>query len=67
MFYGCTSLTSISASFTEWNPSNATTEWVTKVTSNGTFYCPTALGTDLTIDRDFSYCPINWTVVNTDA
>lgn len=66
MFYGCTSLTSISVSFTEWSPSNATTSWVTNVSSDGTFYCPTALGTDETIERGLDNCP-DWTVVNTDA
>ena len=67
MFAGCTSLSSISASFTTWNTSSATTNWVNNVASNGTFYCPTALGTNATITRGSSNCPTNWTVVNTDA
>ena len=67
MFNGCTKLAYISAAFTEWNPSNATTGWVTNVSSSGTFYCPTALGTNDTITRGDNYCPTNWTVVNTDA
>ena len=67
MFQGCASLTSISASFTAWNYSGVSMSWVNGVASNGTFYCPTALGTNETIQRGSSYCPTNWTVVNTDA
>lgn len=66
MFQNCSSLTSISASFTEWT-SNTTTNWVDGVAANGTFYCPTALGTNETITRGNNNCPTNWTVVNTDA
>lgn len=57
MFYGCSSLTSISADFTEWSPSNATTNWVTNVSSSGTFYCPTALS-DV---YNTSHIPVGWT------
>ena len=67
MFRGCNKLASISASFTEWSPSFATTGWVIDVSSSGTFYCPTALGTNETITRGNNNCPTNWTVVNTDA
>ena len=66
MFQECTSLSSISASFTEWT-SDTTTDWVTNIRSSGTFYCPTALGTNETITRGNNNCPTNWTVVNTDA
>ena len=67
MFRNCISLSSISAAFTEWSPSNATAGWLSAVSSSGTFYCPTALGTNDTITRGDNYCPTNWTVVNTDA
>ena len=67
MFRNCISLSSISADFTAWTPSNATTNWVTNILSSGTFYCPTALGTNDTISRGTNYCPTDWTVVNTDA
>lgn len=67
MFRNCISLSSISADFTAWTPSNATTNWVTNISSSGTFYCPTALGTNDTITRGNNNCPTNWNVVNTDA
>lgn len=61
LFYNCSSLSSIDVNFTSWK---GTTAWVVDVAANGTFYCPTALGTNETISRGFSYCPTNWTVVN---
>jgi len=65
MFYGCSKLSSIEVEFTSW-PVN-TNDWVNGVASNGTFTCPTALGTNETITRGTSNCPVNWTVVNLDA
>ena len=62
MFYGCSKLSSIEVEFSSW-PGN-TNSWVNNVASNGTFKCPTALGTNETITRGSSYCPTNWTVVN---
>ena len=38
MFYGCDNLTSISADFTSWSPSTATTNWVTDIDTKGNFY-----------------------------
>ena len=47
----------MNVSFTEWSPSNATTNWVSNVSSNGTFYCPAALS-DV---YDRSHIPVGWT------
>ena len=66
MFYGCTSLTSVKVSFTAWSTGN-TTEWLSGVSSTGTFTCPYALGTADTITRGVSNCPTGWNVVNPDA
>ena len=65
MFNGCTDLSLIKVHFTAWGAQ--TTNWVTSVSSAGTFYCPTALGTNATITRGVSACPEGWTVINTDA
>lgn len=61
MFSGCSSLASIDVSFTYWSPSNATTNWVSNVSSSGTFYCPTALS-DV---YDTSHIPVGWTRATT--
>ena len=67
MFNGCTALTAISVGFTDFNSVSYTNGWLNNVAATGTFYCPTALGTDATITRGTSACPAGWTVVNTDA
>ena len=41
--------------------------WMNGVAATGTFYCPKELGTDDTITRGVSSCPVGWTVINTDA
>ena len=68
MFYGCNRLASIDVSFTAWNPTNATTNWLYNagiyIPGEKTFTCPAALGTDSTITRGNSNCPNGWTVVN---
>lgn len=43
MFYNCSSLAQISANFSAWSPTNATTGWVANVSATGDFYCPAAL------------------------
>lgn len=63
IFRGCSKLSSINVAFTNWD-NNTTYYWVYGVASNGTFTCPTALGTNSTITRGVSKCPTNWTVVN---
>ena len=65
MFNGCTDLSLIKVHFTAWG--TQTTNWVTSVSSAGTFYCPTALGTNATTTRGASACPEAWTVINKDA
>lgn len=68
MFSYCRSLSSIDVDFTVWPAASyATIGWVSMVAATGTFKCPTALGTDATIQRGESYCPAGWTVVNYDA
>lgn len=68
MFKGCSKLAQISVSLTAWpSVSTGCQDWVNNVSSYGTFYCPTALGTNATIARGNNRCPTNWTVVNTDA
>ena len=67
MFIKCSSLSSITVDFSVFNPTNATSSWIDGVAANGTFYCPTALGTNETITRGVTYCPVGWTVINTDA
>ena len=68
MFAGCTSLSSVRIAIRAWplSSSNALNNWLYNVSPSGTFYCPTALGTDATITRGVSNCPTGWTVVNTD-
>ena len=71
MFSGCTSLTTVRTAQTQaWG--DGTTDdpsmnWLKDVAATGTFYCPTALGTNDTITRGTSACPEGWTVINTDA
>ena len=36
------------------------------VAASDTFRCPTALGTNETIQRGTNACPSGWTVINTD-
>lgn len=65
MFQTCSKLSSIEVNFTSWpNAYGATSDWLNGVASNGTFICPTALGTNETITRGNNNCPTNWTVVN---
>ena len=67
MFYGCNALNSLTVNFTDWNPGSyspaPTVSWMGGA-STGTFTCPTALGTNATIQRGSGYCPNNWTVIN---
>ena len=71
MFSGCTSLTTVRTAQTQaWGDGTSddpTYLWVNGVAASGTFYCPTALGTNATITRGGSACPEGWTVVNTGA
>lgn len=60
MFTGCTKLNAINVSFSAWEPSTATTAWVTGVSSTGVFTKPASLATL----HDDSKIPVGWTVVN---
>ena len=63
-FQHCHVLSSLTVNFTSFT---GTDYWIEDTSSSGTFYCPTALGTNETITRGNNNCPTNWTVVNTDA
>lgn len=71
MFKGCTSLATVRTAQTQaWGdgtPDDPSLYWLEGVAATGTFYCPTALGTNATITRGVSACPEGWTVINTDA
>ena len=58
MFYGCTNLNNINVSFTAWNPSDATLDWVSNVSSSGIFTCSADLPDT---PRDGSHIPSGWT------
>jgi hypothetical protein len=58
MLTHCYNLNTINVGFSEWSPSNATTQWVSTITTNGTFICPTKLP----IQYGASYIPSNWTI-----
>ena len=60
MFYGCTNLNHIKVGFTNWDPTDATGNWLPD--NSGTFECPQAL-IDNTTDRTDSTVPANWSMV----
>ena len=62
MFQGCTALNNVTTHQTTFDTSQD--GWLTDVAATGTFYCPSALGTNATITRGTSACPAGWTVVN---
>lgn len=68
LFYGCKSLAKVKVQLTSWgSASDATKYWMTNVSSNGIFVCPSQLGTNQTIQRGLTaYCPENWEVFNPD-
>ena len=61
MFQRCSTLRQITTAHTAWSPTNATTNWVSGVSSRGTFTCPAALPQT----RGASYIPTGWTIVTT--
>ena len=71
MFKGCTSLATVRTAQTQaWGDgtlNDPSEYWLEDVAATGTFYCPTAIGTNETIKRGVSACPEGWTVINTDA
>ena len=64
MFNGCRNIDRIECSFEAFG--DGTSNWLSNVSPIGTFICPTALGTNETIQRGASYCPEGWTVINKD-
>lgn len=64
IFDNCRSLSSISVDFLTFS---SIWSWIANVQSNGIFTCPSALGTDATIQRGSNRCPDNWLVVNYDV
>ena len=64
MFNGCINIDCIDCSFEAFG--DGITDWLNNVSPIGTFVCPTALGTNETIQRGASYCPEGWTVINKD-
>lgn len=64
MFNGCSALNKIHISASSFGSN--TNNWLSGVSSSGTFYCLSALGTNDTIQRGASYCPTGWTVINID-
>lgn len=65
LFNGCSNLNELSTTLTAFTQ-GSTDAWLNGVMSNGTFYCPLALGTNQTITRGASQCPTYWNVINTD-
>ena len=65
MFRDCINIDCIKCSFKAF-ALDGTNNWLSGVSSTGTFICPTALGTNETIQRGISYCPEGWTVINKD-
>ena len=70
MFTNCSSLNRIKVRFTTGLNSNAnganTKDWLKGAATEGTFICPTELGTNETIQRGVYACPEGWTVINED-
>ena len=65
MFYGCKALKKVKVGFSDWKSDiNATTSWLTNVSSVGVFECPSALDCSV---RDASHAPAGWTIVRTDS
>lgn len=57
MFAYCSSLVQISANFSAWSPTTATTNWVNGVGATGDFYCPASLPETYGV----SNIPTGWT------
>lgn len=62
MFQNCQSLAVLSTNLSSWG--NYTVNWLNGTAATGSFYCPSQLGTDSTIQRGASRCPNGWTVHN---
>ena len=60
MFSSCSNLASIDVKFTSWDPTNATTNWLSSVAASGTFTCPA----ELPDTRGVNNIPEGWTKVD---
>ena len=61
MFYGCSSLSSITVHFTDWDgATDATSFWVYGVAPSGEFHCPDALPDQISANDKK---PSGWTKV----
>ena len=65
MFFGCTNLNDITMLATDISAEDCLTNWVTDVSSTGTFVKDPALSED-TIGRGVSGIPEGWTVVDAE-
>ena len=65
MFYNSKRIKYIKTKMTSFS-TTGNIGWLLDVAPTGTFICPTALGTNETIQRGASYCPEGWTVINED-
>jgi len=64
MFYNCQSLNTVKVNFTEWDDSiNATDNWLTNVSANGTFIKPDDFDVSEIVNGPSSI-PAGWDVVN---
>ena len=64
MFSGCSNLAKIQTKQTSFT---GCSNWVANVAANGNFYCPPTLGTESTIARGVSACPVGWGVAEKPA
>ena len=65
MFYNCNALKKVKVGFYDWKSGiNATTQWLTNVSSTGVFECPSVLDCST---RDNSHVPAGWTIARTDS
>ena len=65
MFYNCQSLKKVKVGFSDWKSDiDATTQWLTNISSVGVFECPSALDCST---RDVSHVPAGWTLVRADS
>jgi hypothetical protein len=62
VFKGCAKLSTIKVHFTQWVDADAISQWVSGVSSTGTFYKPSALPEEYGTSR----IPTGWSVVNID-
>ena len=55
----CSNIKELKVNFTEWNPANATTNWLQGAGSNGKFICHNTLPAT---PRDSSHIPQSWSI-----